>query len=149
MNENQKLKIKNHHGLIHWFGPLLALSLAAVSGCSPVDPAGGTEPPAVIQGQVSFGPLQPVEIEGEPTPETPPELFEGRQILVFGPDGETLVTEAPVQSDGTYRVELEPGDYVIGFTLVGIETSESVPAAVSLSAGQVLELDISVDTGIR
>jgi hypothetical protein len=150
---NRKKTMKNTNPI----GAIM-LALLALSACTPVEPAneGATPdepgPPsetAVVHGRIVFGPLQPVELKDEPTPEIPPEAFEGRMVLVYRPDGETLVTEAAVQPDGTYRVELEPGDYVIDFTLAGIERSESVPADVSLEAGALLEFDISVDTGIR
>ena len=146
------MKTKNTDPLVI---AVVLMTLFTLSACQPVEPAteagtpGSPSQMAVLHGKVVFGPLQPVEQKDAPTPETPPELFEGRMVLIYRPDGETLVTEAAVQSDGTYRIEIEPGEYVIGFTLVSIERSENVPAAVTLNAGQVLEFDISVDTGIR
>ena len=50
---------------------------------------------------------------------------------------------------GTYRIELPAGVYIIGFTLLGIEMAEGIPAQVSINPGETLTLDISVDTGIR
>ncbi|HUF37225.1 MAG TPA: hypothetical protein VMN57_01770 [Anaerolineales bacterium] len=136
-------------------GLFSALALAACTPAEPADDGITTDEPgpaagaAVVQGRITFGPLQPVIQKDEPTPEIPPEAYEGRFVLVYRPDGETLVDEAAVQPDGAYRIELAPGEYVIDFTLVGIERAENIPAAVTLTAGQVLELDIAVDTGIR
>jgi hypothetical protein len=141
----------------------LLFCAAILPACSPVEPAEGQGTPggpgstdsgiagetAVLTGQVVFGPLTPVIVEGEPTPEIPPEAFEGRSVLIYLPDGETFFAEAQVGPDGVYRIELPPGDYVVDFTLVTIETSASVPAEITLSPGQVLEFDIDVDTGIR
>jgi len=137
---------------------LTLLTAALLAACTPVEPAAPAEATdesapspetAVLEGLIVFGPLQPVVKKDEPTPEIPPEAYEGRMVLVYLAGGETLLTEAAVQPDGSYRIELEPGEYVIDFTLAGIERSESVPAEVSLEAGEVMELDISVDTGIR
>ena len=104
---------------------------------------------AVLQGHVTIGPLSPVVQEGVPEPTPAPELYAGRMVRVFAEDGQTLITEAPVNADGTYRVELAPGTYVVMISLVGIEFSKDLPATVPLDPDQTVTLDIGIDTGIR
>jgi len=81
-----------------------------------------------------------------PTPEIPPELFEGRKVLVYGEDGTALIAEAAVLSDGTFHLYISPGTYVIDFSFVGIERAEGLPATLTLVSGETTQLDISVDT---
>jgi hypothetical protein len=98
---------------------------------------------------VTIGPLVPVERVGVPTPTTPPEAYAARSIDVFQSDGSTLVANVKIGSDGTYRVELPPGKYVVKLAPTGIDRGFNLPRTVEVVSGQTLRLDIDIDTGIR
>lgn len=126
---------------------LLWLLLLGVVGCTTATKAPAN---AILQGQVTIGPLQPVLREGETPPPIPPEVYTARSLEIFTADGETLVTIVPFNADGSYQVGLQPGSYRL--VLKGasnIEYSPELPQTVELKAGETLNIDFSIDTGIR
>ena len=103
----------------------------------------------VLEGKVTVGPLVPVERAGAPTPTPPPEVFNSRALEVFKGDGKTLVKRVPFQADGTYRVELPPGTYVVDIEHTGIDHAAGLPVRVVIHSNEVTRIDVDIDTGIR
>ncbi len=127
---------------------LFLLAGCAVPGAAPQP----TSAPGELAGNVNIGPLTPVERVGVPTPTPPPEVFTSRGIQVFQADGKTPVTSVMFSPDGTYRVALAPGKYVVALLKPGIGgmgMARSLPAEVTIVSGQTTRLDIDIDTGIR
>ena len=124
---------------------LLAVFFAAgsLTGC----PAQGGSP-GVLTGNVTIGPLSPVEIEGQSTP-VPPEVYEARKVMVYAAEGNRLVEQVDIDHEGAYRVELRPGDYTVDINHIGIDSSADVPRKVTIVSGETVHLDIDIDTGIR
>ncbi len=123
--------------------------LIFLTACSPSAVERTDEiPPAVLEGHLSFGPFSPVARIDEPTPEIPPEMFEGRFVLVSDTKGQ-IVYEIPVGADGHYQMELKPDTYIINVTTIGIETAKTLPAEIKLVSGETFTLDIFIDTGLR
>jgi hypothetical protein len=106
-------------------------------------------PEGILEGVVTVGPLVPVERAGAPTPTPPPEVFTSRALDVFKGDGTTLVKRVPFQADGTYRVELLPGTYVVDIEHTGIDRAAGLPARVVIRSNEDTRLDVDIDTGIR
>jgi hypothetical protein len=108
--------------------------------------------PAVLEGKVTVGPLSPVEHAPEPgviPSSIPAEVFTSRSVLIFQEDGKTLVKTVSFNPDGTYRVELPPGTYVVAMPSGKFESARDLPKTVTLKAGETVQLDIDIDTGIR
>jgi hypothetical protein len=103
---------------------------------------------AAISGKATIGPVCPVEREGVPCV-TPPETYTSREVAVYRPDGETLVAKQNLSPDGTYRFELEEGSYVLKQIPAGMDRSEGLPYAFYIRPGSDINLDFSIDTGIR
>jgi len=122
----------------------LAVSLVAGAGCV----AGPAGPRGTLQGQVTIGPICPVERPDQPCTPTP-EAYAARKVLVLSADGATLIATVSLNQTGYYRVELEPGTYVVDINRVGIDRSPDVPRTITLAAGETYTLDIDIDTGIR
>ena len=122
----------------------LAVLLAVGAGCM----AGPAAPKGTLQGQVTIGPICPVERPDQPcTPS--PDAYAARKVLVFSSDGGTRVATVPLNETGYYRVDLDPGTYVVDINRVGIDRSPDVPRTITLAAGETITLDIDIDTGIR
>ena len=104
---------------------------------------------AVLKGSVSVGPLTPV-VRPDSTPEpVPPEVYTSRAILIYKPNGKTLVQRVQFNPDGTYSVELKPGTYLLDLPPEGIEHSDQLPQTITLEAGETRHFDFDIDTGIR
>jgi hypothetical protein len=102
----------------------------------------------VLEGNVTIGPLQPVEQPGEKPP-IPCEVYEARKIMVYNKNGKNLIRQVDIDCDGHYRVDLKPATYTIDINRTGIDHSSQVPRQIEIIAGEVVSLDISIDTGIR
>jgi len=126
--------------------PMCVLGLlfaACASTATPEVPVG------YLEGRVTIGPLQPVERVGVPTPTVPPEVYAARSIDIFQSDGTTLVTNVKINPDGTYRVELEPGTYLVNIARTGIDRAGGLPKTIVIESNRTVRLDIEIDTGIR
>ena len=114
-----------------------------LAGCS-----GAVTEMGLLQGDVTIGPISPVERPGEKPP-IPCEVYEARKIMVYDKSGRNLVKQVDIDCDGKYEVELEPGLYTVDINRIGIDFSGDVPAKVEITAGMTFRLDIDIDTGIR
>ena len=102
-----------------------------------------------LEGHVSIGPLTPVERTDQPKPPVPPEAYASRSINIFKVDGTSLVTNVKIGPDGTYRVQLSTGTYVVNIAKSGIDRGIELPRVITIVAGQITRLDINIDTGLR
>jgi hypothetical protein len=121
-----------------------ALAVALVAGALVV-PSAGTTTRSGLFGKVTRGPLTPVC-----TAETPCYGPAADVTLRFLRDG-ALVRQTTTAKDGSYRVALSPGAYVVGLTLpVRARVGRGIePTDVHVVAGRFKRTDFSIDTGIR
>jgi hypothetical protein len=142
-----------------WLG-LLALALAAcaetrapIAVPTAVLTAIPIGVPAVgfVEGRVTIGPLRPGPERVDQTPQPiPPEMFAQYVIRVYRSDGTTKVLDAKINSDGTYRIGLGPGSYMIGaIRSDGGRGFGGGPQPIEIQSGQTLHFDIDIDTGMR
>jgi hypothetical protein len=103
---------------------------------------------ATLTGNVSIGPLCPIE------PCTIPRdqliaAFAARPISIAKPGG-PVVASVVADPDTGYTVSLKPGTYtVVDIRHQGIGGSRDLPRTVTLRSGEMVWLNISIDTGIR
>ena len=109
---------------------------------------GGTQQTGTLRGQVTIGPIWPVERPGDNFPISP-EVYEARKVMVYDRHGSKLIKKVDLEHDGSYTVELNPGTYMIDINRLGIDSSSDVPREVEIRSGEVVEVDIDIDTGIR
>ncbi len=124
---------------------LIAVLILSVllAGCS-----SGAQPPGILEGQVTIGPLTPVQKPGPPPP-VPPEVYQARKIMVYDNSGKKLIQKIDIDNNGRYRVEVLPGTYVVDINRIGIDHSKDLPKTVEIKSGQTVTLNIDIDTGIR
>ncbi len=122
---------------------LMGLLLAGCSGSTV-----GSQPTGTLEGNVTIGPLQPVQREGEVTV-VPPEVFAARKIMVYDKSGKNLIRQVDIDSKGHYQVELKPATYTVDINRGGIDSSSEVPRQIEIKAGETVTLRIDIDTGIR
>ena len=105
----------------------------------------------ILSGTVSIGPLCPVErIPPDPRCQPTEETYKSRPIAVWTANKKTKITQITVAADGTFKVELSPGSYIVNTEnpQSGIGSS-NLPAAVTIKAGENTTLNVNFDTGIR
>jgi hypothetical protein len=116
---------------------LLTVTVACSNGS-----AGGSG--SGIEGRVTIGPQCPVEQMGSPCPDAPYEA-----LITVTRDGDT-VEQRRSNSDGTFRISLDPGTYSV---VAGPVDGSSMPfgrqVEVVVKPGTLTHADLSVDSGIR
>jgi hypothetical protein len=124
----------------------------------PVQPTDGTgsvaplvapSPLGYLEGQVTIGPLQPVQRVGVPPPTPSPAACTARGLVVYQADTGAEVARFALGPDCSYSAALPPGNYRVELDRSGIDRSMDLPRVVTITAGQVTRLDVSIDTGIR
>ena len=120
---------------------MVALSAMLIS-CGGIRQANG-----VLEGKVSIGPITPVQ-QSTPVP-TPPEVYAARKVLVYDSEHNKLLYTVNLDDNGNYRIEFEPGTYVVDINYVGIDRSSEVPKTIEIEPGITVVLNISIDTGLR
>jgi hypothetical protein len=103
----------------------------------------------ILEGHVTIGPLVPVVREGEAEPTPAPEVYAGREVVVFKEDGKTEFARLKIGADGNYRAELPVGTYVVDINHLGIDFAKELPKEIEITVQGVTRLDIDIDTGIR
>lgn len=103
---------------------------------------------STIQGQVSIGPICPVEQVGVPCP-VPPEAYTSREVILYASDGVTIVKSMYFFTDGTYSFQVSPGTYVLDIPKQGIGGSSELPKTFTVKPGDIINFNFSIDTGIR
>jgi hypothetical protein len=121
---------------------LVVLTVMLVPG---LYPAGGT---GILEGNVTIGPLCPVE-PCHVSPDVLARAYEARKIIVTPLDRPGGSITVPIGPTGHYEETLAAGTYRVDINHTGIDRSPQVPATVVVHAGERVQLDISIDTGIR
>ncbi len=120
------------------------LALAGLSvGCSC-----GTAGSGILEGNVTIGPICPVEQLGHPCP-VPCEMYQARKVLIYDSSRTKLIAEVAIDCNGHYWVELKSGGYTVDINHNGFGHVSGVPQTIELKPGQTIELNIDIDTGIR
>jgi hypothetical protein len=132
-----------------WLPALFAAFLAVVLvACGP-DEAASPTPTAIavdsgIQGTVLLGPTcaaQSVDASPCVTPYV-------AKLVILDADG-NVVTEVSSNPDGTFKVSLPPGDYVIQPMPADGGIPNATPQSVTVAPHDYFDVEIDYDTGIR
>jgi hypothetical protein len=101
-----------------------------------------TAPASGLRGTVVVDPSRPVCIQGRPCSAPAPGV-----VLRFSRN-DRVVARTRTRADGTYRVTLAPGRYVVSLAAARAPTT-IVPHTVRVAAGRMTLRDFTVDTGIQ
>ena len=99
-------------------------------------------PVSGLRGTVVIDPSRPVCIEGKPCSAPAPGV-----VLRFSRN-DRVIARATTRADGTYRIVLAPGRYVVSLPVARGPRSIA-PRTVRVVAGQMIRRDFTIDTGIQ
>ncbi|MET1232482.1 MAG: hypothetical protein ABWY52_06495 [Candidatus Limnocylindrales bacterium] len=124
---------------------LVAFGLIAVvlAGCSPS--AASAPPNTGIRGIVTLGPTCPVQQVDQPPCVEP---FAATLAVTSAEDG-SVVARVDSGADGTFTVDVPPGDYVVVPEPGGDPFPLGQPVEVTVAAGAYSEIEVAYDSGIR
>lgn len=125
----------------------LALAASVLAGCGDQD-AGTPQGESGVAGRVHLGPQCPVETEDDPCADEPAAgvgVTVAKQLPGDAYAGGEVVARTTTDADGSYRVAVAPGEYVV--TADAGLSCELMDARVA--PGAYTKVDIPCDTGIR
>ena len=125
---------------------ILLVALILFSACAR-GPSTGSEDEAVgtIRGAVLLAPTCPVESIESPCPGRP---LAGVPVLAVDDEGNTRAT-AVSDDDGGFAMDVAPGTYVLTASIQEDPARSVKPVRVDVVAGEVVQSDVVVDSGIR
>jgi hypothetical protein len=134
---------------------LFLLSFFILMGC--VTTQNDTEKKkGTLKGNVHVGPLCPHE-PCNLSAKQMAEVYARYNIYVFDTKRTKLLNTIALKADGSYKISLNPGNYVIDIIndldpsmkpQIGMR-SPDLPKEIKISSGKTVKLDINIDTGIR
>jgi hypothetical protein len=96
----------------------LFLGLVLIAGCVQRETG-------VLQGHVKIGPLCPVE-PCRISPDQMEKVYDLRKILIYDANRQSVLEEVRIDKNGTYIVNLAPGNYIVDINRIGIDRSTEV-----------------------
>ena len=129
------------------FGIVFLSGLLLTSGC---DKQKARES-GFLEGVISIGPICPVETD-PPDPGCLPTAgtYKAYPVSVWTADGRRKIEQINPSLDGSFIIELEPGDYLVILEKEQNKIGGSnLPVKVSITAQNKTSLQIDIDTGIR
>lgn len=130
-----------------WLLAALALTLG-VAACGPEQSASPTPTTTAlnsgIHGVVLLGPTCPAQA-ADASPCVTPYVA---RLVILDADGNNLA-EVSSKPDGTFRVSLAPGDYVIQPAPADGGIPNAPPQSVTVVPEEYVQVEIDYDTGVR
>jgi hypothetical protein len=126
---------------------IIALGVPFLAGCGAQDP-GAAAGPSGVAGRVHLGPQCPVETEGDPCEDKPAasaRVTVATQLAGDPHAGGEVVARTTTDADGTFRVAVPPGTYVVT-AQAGMSCDLT---NVRVTSGAYAKVDTLCDTGIR
>ncbi len=121
---------------------LLSLTLA---GCARGSSEGSDQRLGTIGGSVLLAPTCPVETAESPCPPSP---LAGVPVRVVDADGNVRAS-AVSGDEGAFTIDVAPGSYLLTASIEEDPARSVKPVRVEVLAGEVVHVDVLVDSGIR
>ena len=103
-----------------------------------------------LEGRVTIGPLCPVERNPpDPTCQPTTETYAAWPIAVWTSDKKAIVAQIAPSLNGTYKIALSTGDYVVDFEKQQTFGNNNLPANITINSAEITTLNIDIDTGMR
>jgi len=132
-------------------GVWLVMSLSACApggtGTVPQSTATGTASQGIVKGVVMAGPTCPIE-KYPPDPRCSSRPVPDQKVLFKTPGG-VLVTQVTTDKKGKFTVTLPPGTYDLQVPGARLYQVPQQHLQVTVVAGQTVQIQIMLDTGIR
>jgi hypothetical protein len=109
-----------------------------------------TQEQGVLEGTISIGPICPVETD-PPQAECLPtaETYKAYPVSLWTSEGGQKVAQLSPALDGSFSIELDPGEYLIKLDKESSIGGSNLPLKVVVRDLEKTTVSIDIDTGIR
>ena len=109
-----------------------------------------TQESGFLEGKISIGPICPVETD-PPVAECLPtaETYKAYPVGIWTSEGSRKVAQINPALDGSFSIELDPGQYLIKLEKDNSIGGSNLPLKVLVSTLEETTVSIDIDTGIR
>ena len=128
-------------------GSIIPIQISAAQAINQSQRSNSSAMTSGIQGTVYFmGTDCPPTLSKKVPPCTGP--YPGYEVIIYANDGKTPIKSINTDANGTYFVQLTPGNYVI-YTQAGPMPSQRQRNEIIVSENQISHKDLQIETGIR
>ena len=126
----------------------LIIAIILLSGC--IQQPAKTSEKGFLEGKISIGPICPVErFPPDPNCQPTEETYKAWPIAIWTTDKKAKIAQIKPNLDGTYKLELPVGTYIVDYEKEQHFGGNNLPVAVAIDSGKTTTLNIDIDTGIR
>lgn len=105
--------------------------------------------PGFLEGHLKIISSREVDLaDGTPSPDTA-EDYADHSLVVLSRDRKQEVTRLTADKNGSYRVELPPGDYVLDILRRPRSRLRATAQPFTVVSGQTVHVDMDLDMGVR
>ena len=128
------------------FGAGIFAVIFIFPGCE----TGNTMLGGILEGTISIGPICPVETI-PPSPDCLPnaETYKAYPVGIWTSDGSRRIALISPAIDGSFSMELNPGQYLIRLEKNNSIGGSNLPLEIVITSQEKTSVSIDIDTGIR
>jgi hypothetical protein len=123
-----------------------------IAGCALLILAGcaaslNAQAPGSLEGHLKIISRRPVELADNNTPPAKEENYADYPLLVLSRDGQKEIARVTVDSNGDYRVQLPPGDYILDVQGRTRGHVRATPQRFTVVSNQTVRVNMDIDLG--
>jgi hypothetical protein len=124
---------------------IFAGSLFLLSSCACIHAA----EPGFLKGHLKIVLSKEVELADQTPSRDTASNYADVPLIVLSRDTKKEVTRVVADSKGDYRIELSPGDYILDVHGRKPRKLRAKPEPFTVAANQTVQIDMTIDTGVR
>ncbi len=125
---------------------LISASVIFVITCAAL---GETTPKGFVQGNLTIVSPREVELADAAPSAITVENYSDYPLVILSRDRKKEVAHVTAEKNGSYRVALAPGDYVLDVQDHKRRHFRATPQRFTVVSNQTVHVDMNIDTGIR
>jgi hypothetical protein len=107
------------------------------------------QPPGFLEGQLKIIPSREVELADGNGPAITTGNYAQYPLIIFDQGGQKEVARVTADANGSYRVALPPGDYVLDVQGRARGHVRAKSHQFTVVSNQTVRVDMDIDTGVR
>ena len=106
-------------------------------------------PQGFVEGHLKIISPREVELADETPSEITAQNYADYRLVILSRDQHTAIANVTADENGNYRVALPPGNYVLDIQDRSRRHVRATPQPFTIVANQTVQIDMTIDTGVR